>query len=138
MAQLQSLMIIDDHPHCVELLHLAFARSGFSNITTETDSTKALDVIERERPSLILLDIKMPEVDGFDILRRLRADRNFVPVIMCSGSARPADINRAYAMGCNGYVEKPSSLEDYVQLAAVILAYWQINDLPGLLVSEEA
>ena len=77
----------------------------------------------------------MPEADGFQILEQLRAERIFTPVIMCSGASAPREVARAYAAGCNGYVEKPGSLADYRALAQGILDYWRLSEVPGQRVS---
>ena len=60
----------------------------------------------------------------------LRGEGNPVPVVMCSGSALQKDVDRAYASGCSGYVEKPTTLEDYRAMAGAILDYWRRGELP--------
>lgn len=131
MSKLASVLIVDDNERCVEFLELAFVGQGGVSVTSETHSLKALDRIRAEKPDLIVLDIKMPHLDGFGLLARLRGEGNAAPVVMCSGSALQKDVNRAYALGCNGYVEKPTSLEAYRSLAGSIVDYWRRSELPA-------
>ncbi len=130
MAKLESLLIVDDNERCVEFMSLAFQSRGGFAVLTETRPVMALDRIRLEKPDLVVLDVKMPELDGFSVLALLRGEGNPVPVVMCSGSARQQDVDRAYASGCNGYVEKPASLEDYRSMATAIIDYWGRSELP--------
>jgi two-component system OmpR family response regulator len=131
MARLQTVMIIDDSPACTEFMALALEAEGGAAIISETRPQRALERIRTERPSLILLDVKMPELDGFEVLSSLRADGLPTPVIMVSGSSRQADIDRAYALGCNGYLVKPNSIDDYRHIAGAVLTYWRGNEVPA-------
>ena len=130
MAKLGSVLIVDDNARCVEFMSLAFLSHGGFDVLTETQPVAALARIRIEKPDLIMLDVKMPELDGFTVLALLRGEGNLVPVVMCSGSARQQDVDRAYASGCNGYVEKPTSLEDYRIMAGAIMNYWGRSELP--------
>lgn len=132
MSKLASVLIVDDNQRCVEFLELAFSGQGGVAVTSETEPLKALDRIRAEKPDLIMLDIKMPELDGFGLLARLRGEGNASPVVMCSGSALQKDVDRAYALGCNGYVEKPTSLKSYRALAGSIVDYWRRSELPSV------
>jgi CheY-like chemotaxis protein len=131
MAQFGSVLIVDDSERCIEFLALSLQSEGISNITSETMPIVAVDRIGKERPDLILLDIKMPELDGFGLLAYIRGAGIFTPVLVVSGSARQADIDRAYALGCNGYFEKPAALEGYRTIASAIASYWQRSNLPS-------
>ncbi len=130
MSRLANVLIVDDNPHCLEFLKLAFEAHTGAVVHGETQPAVALDRIRAEKPDLIMLDIKMPEIDGITMLSMLRGEGNPVPVVMCSGSARQVDVDRAYAQGCSGYVEKPSSMEGYRDIAGVILGYWSQNEIP--------
>ena len=132
MARLGKLFIVDDSERCIEFMSLSLAAEGIKNVDSETLAIAAVDRIGKEKPDLILLDIKMPELDGFGVLAYLRGAGIFTPVIMFSGSAREVDIDKAYALGCNGYVEKPNSIEDYKTMANAIVSYWSLSELPAL------
>lgn len=130
MSQVERVLIIDDSPRCARLLALAVASQGVSGVVEETRPGEAIQRIRDERPDLVLLDIKMPEVDGFQILESVRSQGNLVPVMMCSGSNLQGDVDRAYAIGCNGYISKPDSLDGYKQIASRVVDYWRSNLSP--------
>lgn len=130
MSKLASVLIVDDNPRCLEFMTLAFTAQGGVHVAGETKPIIALDRIRTEKPDLVVLDVKMPELDGFGVLSLLRSEGNSVPVVMCSGSALQKDVDRAYAGGCSGYLEKPTTLEDYRSLAGAIVDYWSRGELP--------
>jgi CheY-like chemotaxis protein len=130
MAKLASVLIVDDNPRCLEFMTLAFTAHGGVEVTGEMKPVAALDRIRAEKPDLVVLDVKMPDLDGFSVLALLRGEGNSVPVVMCSGSALQKDVDRAYAGGCSGYVEKPATLEDYRAMAGSIVDYWSRGELP--------
>lgn len=131
MAKLANVLIVDDNPRCLEFMTLAFSAQGSVEVTSELRSQNALTRIREEKPDLVMLDVKMPEVDGFTLLGLLRGQGNPVPVVMCSGSTLEKDVDRAYASGCNGYFEKPTTLDDYRAMASAVIEYWRRGELPG-------
>jgi CheY-like chemotaxis protein len=130
MTKLASVLIVDDNPRCLEFMTLAFEAHGGVEVSGEMRPVAALERIRAEKPDLVVLDVKMPDLDGFGVLAMLRGEGNPVPVVMCSGSALQKDVDRAYAGGCSGYVEKPSTLEDYRAMARAIVEYWRRGELP--------
>jgi CheY-like chemotaxis protein len=130
MAKLASVMIVDDNPRCLEFMTLAFSAHGSVAVASELKPVTALDRIRSEKPDLVVLDVKMPDLDGFGLLSMLRGEGNPVPVVMCSGSALQKDVDRAYATGCSGYIEKPATLEEYRAMAGSIVEYWSRGELP--------
>lgn len=74
----------------------------------------------------------MPGLSGFQVLESVRGAGVRTPILMCSGSIRQTDVDRAYSAGCNGYFEKPNSLGGYRALAKTILDYWIMGDVPVL------
>jgi two-component system, OmpR family, response regulator len=130
MTRLTSVLVIDDNVHDLEFITLAFQAHGGVDVTGEMKPVTALNRIRAEKPDLVVLDIKMPDLDGFTVLAMLREEGNPVPVVMCTGSALQKDVDRAYAKGCNGYVEKPSTLADYRAMANTIVDYWRKGELP--------
>jgi CheY-like chemotaxis protein len=130
MSKLTSVLIVDDNPRCLEFMTLAFTAHGGVDVSSEMKSPTALTRIRTEKPDLVVLDVKMPDLDGFGVLSLLRSEGNPVPVVMCSGSALQKDIDRAYAGGCSGYIEKPTTLEDYRTMAGAIVEYWRRGELP--------
>jgi len=130
MSKLATVLIVDDNPRCLEFMTLAFAAHGGVSVASELRPVIALERIRTEKPDLVVLDIKMPELDGFTLLSTLRGEGNPVPVVMCSGSALQKDVDRAYAGGCSGYIEKPTTLEDYRAMAGAVVEYWRRGELP--------
>jgi CheY-like chemotaxis protein len=130
MAKFANVLIVDDNLHDLEFLTLAFQSYGHVNVSGEMKPVSALGRIRKEKPDVVILDVKMPDLDGFGVLSLLRGEGNMVPVVMCSGSALQKDVDRAYAGGCSGYVEKPSTLEDYRTMAGAIVEYWRRGELP--------
>lgn len=130
MSKLASVLIVDDNPRCLEFMTLAFAAHGGVSVAGEMKPVVALERIRSEKPDLVVLDVKMPDIDGFTVLSMLRGEGNPVPVVMCSGSALQKDVDRAYASGCSGYVEKPTTLEDYRAMAGAVVEYWRRGELP--------
>ena len=131
MTKLASVMIVDDNPRCLEFMTLAFSAHGGVRVAGELKPAIAIERIRSEKPDLVVLDVKMPEIDGFTVLSVLRGEGNPVPVVMCSGSALQKDVDRAYASGCSGYVEKPATLEDYRAMAGAVVEYWRRGELPN-------
>lgn len=131
MRSLANVLVVDDNPSCLEFMKLAFAAQGSVAVKGEMNPRTAIVRIRNEKPDLVVLDVKMPELDGFDVLSLLRGEGNVVPVVMCSGSSLQKDIDRAYASGCNGYVTKPASLDDYRAMAGRVIEYWRKNELPS-------
>ena len=114
-----------------ESLSAAFEAQAGVNVSRETRPVSAVGRIRTEKPDVVILDVKMPDLDGFGVLSLLRGEGNTVPVVMCSGSALQKDVNRAYAGGCSGYVEKPVTLEGYRSMAGAIVEYWRRGELPA-------
>lgn len=131
MGTLANVLVVDDNPSCLEFMTLAFTAQGSVSVKGETNPRTALVRIRNEKPDLVVLDLKMPELDGFGVLSMLRGEGNVVPVVMCSGSSLQKDIDRAYASGCNGYVTKPASLDDYRSMAGRVIDYWRQSELPS-------
>lgn len=123
---LMILMAEDDDGHA-NLIRRNLVRAGISNEIVRTrDGQEALDYLNRvgpfadrpvDRPLLLLLDIKMPRVDGVEVLRHVRADPIFanVPVIMLTTTDDPREVHRCYELGCSVYVTKPVAYEAFVE-----------------------
>ena len=84
-------------------------------------------------PALVLLDLHLPGIDGFEVLRRIRADSRtrFLPVVILTSSNEPGDLMNGYWLGANSYVRKPLSFNDLVTASQQVAAYWlDLNELP--------
>lgn len=134
------LFYVEDNPDDVLLTKLAIARAGVvAQLETVPDGTEAIQALQRksaaELPDCILLDVKLPTSSGLDVLAWIRAQPHLrrLPVIMLTSSLLPSDIARAYDLGANSYLLKPSDLHSLVALAKAIDLYWfQTNVRPNV------
>jgi len=136
------ILLVDDNPHDVVLIRLAFRRVGIiDTIQLVKDGTEAMRYINGEGayadrhqfpiPTLILLDLKMPQTSGFDVLQWIREqpELSTVIVVVMSGSKNDQDIERAYALGANSYPIKPTRFEEMVKMMETLKDYtaWRKN-----------
>jgi CheY-like chemotaxis protein len=134
------ILLVEDNPVDVDLMLRAFARRKLVNpIQVARDGQEALDWIPRweageTMPLVILLDVKLPRVNGLEVLRRLRehpVSRN-LPVVMLTSSSEDRDVQMAYQHHANSYIVKPVSFDNLMDVAAQIELYWcLINHPPG-------
>ncbi len=113
------LLVVEDNPINAELLvHLLRAYGHV--VETAGDATQALQALEQRRPDLILLDLQLPDIDGFELARRLKADpvTRDIPIVAVTSYAMPTDKAQALAAGCDDYVTKPINTRELPQLVA--------------------
>lgn len=113
------VLVCDDEPGIVELLRVSLEFQGFQVATAET-GTRAVDVARTFRPDVVVLDVMMPGMDGFDSLSRLRADGSAAPVLFLTARAAVADRVRGLTAGGDDYVTKPFSLEEVIARIRVL------------------
>jgi CheY-like chemotaxis protein len=126
------IMLVEDNPIDLDLTRRAFSRHKLiSQIQVARDGEEALSFIPRWEagepvPVLILLDIKLPKIDGLEVLRRLKSHPRFrtIPVIILSTSAELRDIQEAYELGGNSYIVKPVDFDKFVDVVSQIEIYW--------------
>jgi CheY-like chemotaxis protein len=123
------ICLIDDDPDHVLIISRAIRGLGEeSRVHAVSDSSAALEWLRAtdDLPDLILLDINMPGLSGFDVLKGIKADERLrrVPVVMLTSSDLPADIARAYELGASGYISKPSYMHDLRAVLGNTLLYW--------------
>lgn len=132
-----NVLIVDDDEDDQYLIKSAFEDdSNVFNLQFARDGTDVLENIQAPQflPDLVLLDLNMPKINGFDVLSHLKRSPLYrhVPVIILTTSAHPADIEKAYQMGANSYVVKPSSHHELVLMAEKIRQYWfDLSQLPS-------
>jgi two-component system, OmpR family, response regulator len=114
------LLVVDDEPNIVELLSASLRFAGFEVATAMTGGD-AVKAVERYRPDLVLLDIMLPDVDGFVVLRRLRAGRDHLPVLFLTARDANDDKVTGLTLGGDDYVTKPFSLEEVVARIRAVL-----------------
>jgi two-component system cell cycle response regulator DivK len=104
----ESILVVDDNPMNLTLLQAMLAARGYA-VRTASGGQEALVTLEQTRPRLILMDLQMPGIDGFELTRRLKADATMreIPIIAVTAFAMSGDEARARAAGCDDYVSKP-------------------------------
>ncbi len=104
------ILVVDDEIYIVHILEFSLTMEGYS-VLTASDGEEALKLIEQERPDLIVLDIMMPKLDGYEVCRRLRQDDQLgnLPVILLSAKGRPVDREAGLQAGADDYIAKPFS-----------------------------
>src|SRR5436190_4921601 len=130
------ILLVDDNPHDVILIRLAFRKVGIiDTIQLAKDGAEAMRYINADDkysdrrtyppPTLVLLDLKMPGANGFEVLKWIRSNEAFenLVVVVMSGSRDDADIHRAYELGANSYLIKPTKFEDLVKMMESLKDY---------------
>ena len=105
---MKKVLIIEDNPDNLKILHYALRRADYEVISAERGE-QGVELVVREEPFFILLDINLPGIDGIETARRIRASRSdgHIPIIAITSYAMAGDRERILAAGCNGYIEKP-------------------------------
>jgi len=132
------ILLVEDNLDHVILTKAALKENGVINeIYNVKDGQEALDFmynrgkyIDAPKPGLILLDIKLPKIDGFGVLRQLKNDPKFksIPVIMLTTSAEKEEIAKGYAEGANSFITKPVKFDEFVQKIKNIHLYWVLTN----------
>jgi DNA-binding response OmpR family regulator len=112
------ILIIEDDPEAAHILELSLKREGYT-VGIAMDGTQGLSAVQTQRPDLVLLDLMMPDVDGFEVCRRIRANPATarLPIIVVSARTQDADKQMAAKVGASGYLTKPYRRADL--LAAI-------------------
>ena len=140
----ETILLVEDNPDDVELTLRAFRKNNIANeVVVVNDGAEALDYLfgegdytdrnPEETPRIILLDLKLPKIDGLQVLERLRAYRytKLVPVIILTSSKEEQDLISGYQNGANSYVRKPVDFNEFVEAVKHIGLYWLlINESP--------
>ena len=144
-AEPVEILLAEDEPSDADLCMRALRRKKVANhIVWVKDGAEALDFLfargayasrtGTDRPRLLLLDIKMPLVDGFEVLRQVRADERLaaMPVVIMTSSSEERDIVQGYHLGVNSYVSKPVDFAGFQQAVEDVGLYWMVlNKVPG-------
>lgn len=144
MAQLRPVLLVEDSPNDIELTLEALERSRLANpVLVARDGVEALDVLLRRSngpdgempalPAVVLLDIKLPRMDGLEVLEEIKRDprtRN-VPVVMLTSSREEQDLIRSYGLGVNAFVVKPVGHREFFEAIRDIGAFWAVLNEPA-------
>lgn len=136
------ILLVEDNHTDAELTMRALKKHKLANsVTWLKDGAQALDFLfsmgpytghERQNPRLILLDLKLPKIDGIEVLRRVKADvqTRRVPVVVLTSSAEERDIVESYELGVNSYIVKPVDFEQFSETVAKAGLYWMLVNKP--------
>ncbi|NNG22252.1 response regulator [Telluria aromaticivorans] len=139
---LKPILLVEDNPHDLELTLIALSKSQLANeVVIVRDGAEALDYLHRggeyaERtvgnPAVILLDLKLPKVDGLEVLKNIRTSEALrsVPVVMLTSSKEEQDVVRSYELGANAYVVKPVDFTEFVRAIADLGVFWAVLNEP--------
>ena len=136
MAYEYPILLVEDNPDDIIIAKRAFTKGRIRNkLYVVHDGEEAIDFLKKRgefkdapTPALVLLDLKMPKVDGFEVLKEIKSDENLksIPIIVLTSSERDGDIERAYQLGCNSYIVKPVNFENFIKTVIEIKQYWLI------------
>ena len=140
-AEIKRILIVDDSPNDVELIIATLAENHFANdIVVAEDGEEALDYLYKRGkfanvvgvPAVILLDVKMPKINGIEVLKHIRSDAKFkfLPIIMVTSSHEERDIVESYKLGANSYVVKPVDILQFINAIKILGQYWAVINQP--------
>ncbi len=135
---IRPILLVEDNPVDLDLTKRAFSGRKIVNpIHVATDGEEALGWIERwdsgePTPVVILLDLKLPKIDGLEVLRQLKSHPKYcaIPVVVLTTSSENSDIKTAYKLGANSYLVKPVDYEKFMEVTSQIELYWGVLNEP--------
>ncbi len=142
MAELKRILLAEDNPKDVELTLTALDEHNLANeVVVVNDGAEALDYLYRRgkfamradnNPAVVLLDLKMPKVDGLEVLRTIKNDSNLktIPLVILTSSREEKDLVESYKLGVNAYVVKPVNFQQFIEAVKELGAFWAIINEP--------
>ena len=142
MAEMKRILLVEDNLKDIELTLAALEENNLANeVIVVRDGVEALDYLYRRgkfkmrasnNPAVVLLDIKMPKVDGIEVLRQIKSDGHLktIPVVILTSSREEKDLVQSYELGVNAYVVKPVNFQNFVKAVKELGAFWAIVNEP--------
>ncbi|WP_224360311.1 response regulator [Hyalangium versicolor] len=142
MTEFKRVLLVEDSPNDAELTLEAFSESGLANeVVWVKDGQEALDYLYKQGayegrldglPAVVLLDLKLPRVDGLQVLERVKKDPalRFIPVVMLTSSSQETDLARSYGLGVNAYVVKPVGFAEFIMALKELGLFWAVVNQP--------
>lgn len=143
MKNLRTVLLAEDNPYDIELiLDVLLNKKLANNVSVVSDGVEVLEYLRyegkykmrgKEDPAVILLDIKMPRLNGIEVLREIRNDSALqsIPVVMLTSSSEEPDLKLCYELGVNAYVVKPVDFKDFVNAVTEVGMFWALlNEVP--------
>lgn len=140
----KEILLVEDNPDDVELTRIAFREAKIANsLTVVADGAEALDYLfargahadrnPADLPSIVLLDLNLPKVNGREVLQAIRNNEatKTLPVVVLTTSAEPFDVETSYALGVNSYIQKPVDFEQFVWAVKQVGLYWLVLNHPA-------
>ncbi len=139
---LKPILLVEDNPKDLELSLLALERSNLANeVVTVRDGAEAIDYLFRQgeyqsrpegNPAVVLLDLKLPKIDGIEVLQRVRSVDHLrsIPVVMLTTSREEKDLVRSYKLGVNAYVVKPIAFDEFISAIQDLGVFWAVLNEP--------
>jgi two-component system response regulator len=132
-----TILLVEDNPDDEKLTLRALKKNNIANpVKVARDGQEALDYLfddSQALPAVVLLDLRLPKVNGLEVLKRMRADplRKLVPVVVLTSSKEESDLVRAYSIGANSYIRKPVDFEQFSDAVRHLGMYWLVlNEAP--------
>src|SRR5213593_4202178 len=125
------ILLVEDNPNDAELTQRALKKSDpGTRLAIARDGAEALEYLfsNRPKPKVIFLDLKLPKIDGIEVLRRVRADDRLrsVPVVVLTSSQEERDISQCYKLGVNSYIVKPVEFDEFYKAIGDLVTYWLV------------
>ena len=142
MAEIGRILLVEDDPKDVELTMTALEEYNLGNeVVVTSDGEEALDYLyyrgkfqrrSGENPAVLLLDLKLPKVDGLEVLQQIKSDEKlkFIPVVVLTSSREEKDLIASYKLGVNGYVVKPVDFHEFVNAIKELGVFWAVINEP--------
>lgn len=133
----KKILLVEDNPDDVELTTRALKKTKVSNqVVVAHDGAEAAEMLFGEshlRPAVILLDLKLPKIDGLELLKKIRGDdrTKLLPVVILTSSKEEKDLIQSYSLGANSYIKKPVDFDQFINAVSELGLYWLLlNELP--------
>ena len=130
------ILLVEDNPDDIELTLRAFRKSNIANeVLVARDGEEALEMLlggKRVLPALVLLDLKLPKIEGMEVLHRIRENESIrlLPVVILTSSREENDLIKVYLGGANSYIRKPVDFERFIEAVKTLGVYWLILNEP--------
>lgn len=144
MIELKKILLVEDNPNDIELTLEALTEQNLANrVFVLNDGVQAMEYLQyegshqnrkKENPAVILLDIKMPRMDGIEVLQKIKSSPELktIPVVMLTSSREEPDLKKCYELGVNAYVVKPVNFKDFFAAVRQLGIFWAVlNELPS-------